>query len=210
MADDRTEARSVIGIAGPPGAGKTTLARGLAGALEGSALIHFDHYERLTEQPIEDIRRWMESGAAMERLVVPQLAEDLQALKLGNMVTDRATQARISARRFIVFETPLGRRHADTGRHIDFLIWIDTPLDMALARNIRELSAKVDARSPGAPTAFVAWLQAYLDNYLAVVSRLLRMQQDSVRPEADLVIDGTRPPEEKLQTARLEILRRFG
>lgn len=200
----------VIAIAGPVGGGKSTLVRGLAGHLEDASAVYFDHYERITEQPIEAIGEWMREGADLDRIVVPGLGEDLQSLKEGRTVADPLTREPVSARRFILFETQFGRRHTASGQHVDFLVWLDIPLDIALARKVRQFAGEAAATHEGAnPGRFVAWLQTYLDNYVAVVGGLLRLQRDTVATDADLVLDGTLAPEVLRQQAEQAILRQF-
>ena len=206
---DAGQASYVIAVAAPPGAGKSTLIRLLAGRLPDATVIHFDHYERITEQPIEKIRLWMENGADLNEVEIPGLAEDLQALKHGRSVRDPRTRAEIRARKYVLFETQFGRQHAATGRHIDFLIWIDLPLDVALARKVRQFAGEVDARNQEELEAFAPWLHTYLDNYLAVVGGLLRIQRDTVGASADLIVDGESDPGALLLQVEQEILRRL-
>ena len=203
------DARYVIAVAAPVGGGKSTLVRRLAERLADATAIHFDHYERITEQPIEKISLWMQHGADLDEFEIPRLADDLQALKRGSSVLDPLTRAEIPARKYILFETQFGRQHAATGRHIYFLIWVDTPLDVALARKVRQFAGELDGRDAGANRAFASWLRAYLDNYLAVVGGLLRIQRETVGANADLVIDGERDPDALLRQAAQEILQRF-
>ena len=35
---------------------------------------------------------------------------------------------------YVVADAPLGRAHSDSGRFIDLMVFIDTPLDIAMAR----------------------------------------------------------------------------
>ena len=200
----------VVAVAGPVGGGKSTLVDGLAGRLADTTAIHFDHYERMTEQPIEKIREWMKNGADLDQMSLPGLAEDLQSLKSGRPVSDPLTRAEIPARKYILFETQFGRQHAATGRHIDFLIWIETPLDLALARKIRQFAGEFDAHDREAVRTFAPWLKAYLDNYLDVVGGLLRIQQEAVRVNADLLIDGECEPGALQLQVEQAILGRFG
>lgn len=195
----------VIAIAGPVGAGKSTLVRGLAARLESATALYFDRYERMTERPIEQIRAWMEDGADLDEMPVPGLAEALQSLKLGRPVKDPLSGTQVAPARHILFETQFGRRHAQTGQHIDFLIWVDTPLDVALARKVRQFAAEVDPGKPGEVGSFAPWLQGYLDNYLDVVGSLLRLQRDTVVKSADLVIDGNCEPAEIAKKAEQAI-----
>lgn len=199
----------VIGVAAPVGGGKSTLVAGLADRLADAAVIHFDHYERITEQPIEKIRHWMQNGADLNEMHIPRLAEDLRALKSGHAVIDPLTGAEIPARKYILFETQFGRQHAATGRHIDLMIWIETPLDVALARKIRQFTGAIQGRDQEART-FGPWLHVYLDNYLNVVSGLLRTQRQTVGANADLIVDGELNSETLQSQVEQAVLERFG
>lgn len=205
-----TVERYVIAIAGPVGAGKSTLANRLQKALADSTCIRFDDYEQVTRQPIEKIRRWMENGADMDEMQIPGLAEDLLALKQGRAVCNPLTRDGTPAVRYILFETQFGRRHVVTGQHIDLLVWVDTPLDLALARKIRQFIEKLDGRDPDAARSFASWLHQYLGSYLGVVGDLLRIQRDTVGADADIVIDGTRDPAALQQEVVLAIRARLG
>jgi uridine kinase len=168
----------VIAVAGPVGAGKSTLVQALAGRLGGCEIVAFDDYERLTERPVGDARRWFMDGGTVDDIPVPGLQRALESLKRGD-----------SHARFVLFETQFGRLHEPTGRLIDFLVWIDTPLDIALARKVRQLCGGESAGTPG----FLGWLSGYLDNYLGLVGELLRLQRARVMPLADLIVDGGEP-----------------
>lgn len=182
----------VIAIAGPVGAGKTTLAQAVAHELSDAAILQFDHFERITEQSIEQVRDWMEGGADLDAIAIPGLPEALQALKAGRAVTDPMTGAIIRPRKYILFETQFGRRHAATGQHIDLMIWVDTPLDIALARKVRQFATALEGSDPAAVRTFGPWLHGYLENYIDVVAGLLRIQKESVGAGADVVVDGGR------------------
>lgn len=182
----------VIAIAGPVGAGKTTLAQAVAHQLADAAMLQFDHYERITEQSIEQVRDWVQGGADLDAIAIPGLAEALQALKAGRAVVDPLTGATIPSRKYILFETQFGRRHAATGRYIDLMIWVDTPLDVALARKVRQFAAALEGSDPAEARRFATWLHEYMGNYVDVVAGLLRMQKESVGAGADLVVDGAR------------------
>lgn len=178
----------VIGIAGPPGAGKTRLAQELAHLLGDASVLSMDHYQRMTDLPPEEIARWAARGADFDALPVPGLAEHLAALRRGQTVVDPTTGAMVPACRFIVFETHFGRAHRTTGPLIDVLVWLDTPVDVALARNLRAFVRPW--LQPGAGEAAQAeglrWIEGYLDNYLSLVAPLLRLQAERVPKDADL------------------------
>ncbi len=181
----------VIAVAGAPGAGKSSLVRALAAALPGASVVHFDHYERMTTQPIEDVRRWMAAGADIDKLPLPGLAEALGELKGGRMVIDPVTRAPIAPAELILFETQFGRRHSESGKYIDFLAWIDLPLDLALARKVRQMASGAGSGDTG----FAPWLEGYMGNYLDVVGALLRQQREKVASQAELTVDGRLAPD---------------
>jgi hypothetical protein len=131
----------------------------------------------------------MAQGADHDELPVPLLAEHLAQLRAGKAVDHPVTGASVLPRRHIVFETHFGRVHRATGSAIDLLLWIDTPPDVALARNLRSFLAPLAGlRDAAALHAEIGWIEGYLAHYEAVVARLLALQAQRVRPGADLVV----------------------
>lgn len=186
---------TVIAVSGPPGSGKTTLSLALAGALGDAASIHMDHYEQMTRKPLDEVERWMEEGAPFDGVPMPGLDEHLARLKAGHPVIDPATRVTVRPARYIVFETQFGRAHPGTGRHIDVLVWLDTPADVALARTLKAHTSAARREADEAGCAGrMAWLDGYLESYLRLVARLVTLQRDRVRPGADIVVDGARGP----------------
>lgn len=176
----------VVGVAGVPGAGKSTLVDALARLLPGAAPLRMDDFENMTRLPIGEVARWFREGADLDAFALPGLEAELARRKAA-------------AGGPVLFETQFGRAHRATGRHIDFLVWLDAPLDVALARALRAALAR------GAPQA---WLQGYLDNYLGTVRELLEMQQARVAQGADLVLDARCAPAQLAAQAREAFLGR--
>ncbi len=199
--------RHVVAVCGPIGGGKTSVVRGLVRQLGDAVAIHMDSYERMTSAQIDDVARWAERGADVEQLPVPLLAEHLRALRRGETVSDPARGAPIEPRKYIVLETQFGRQHKSTGEQIDLLIWIDTPLDLALARKLKAFTGDALRERAEAGRERLAWLDGYLANYLALVRRLMLLQEARVRPQADVVLDGGGELEAIVREARLQVLR---
>lgn len=194
----------VIAISGTPGAGKTTLVRRVAYALSDAVAIHFDDYKSIAQYPADMINptglaNWVKEGKDLDAWKIPQLLDDLNALRSGKAISLPANQGEIEPAKFIVLEEPSGRARAGLQELIDMVVLIDLPLEIALARQVqdyisyclKELSAD-DIRKA---------LQRFLDGhehyplvreyYLAVV--------EAARRDCDLILDGTRPTEELTQ-----------
>jgi uridine kinase len=188
---------TVISIASPPGGGKTTLSRLLSARLHDAPILHYDDYEALTRRSPAEIERWLDDGARLDEIPVPGYAEKLTSLKAAGTA-------------HVVVDGPLGRAHPPTAAMIDFLFFIDTPLDIALARVVRK-QAKLAAHTPDRDGAlkFAGWLEGYLDNYARFMRRSYVMQRALVLPQADHVLDGTLTPD-RLAEAMLGTLAERG
>ena len=200
----------VVAVCGPIGSGKSSIVRGLVARLGDAVAIHMDSYERMTRAPVDQVMRWAERGADFEALEVPLLAEHLEKLKRGETVVEPAGRTPIAPRKYVVFETQFGRAHEATGAQIDLLIWIDVPLDVALARKLKLFAGEAlrDARA-GAALERLAWLDAYLGNYLRLVGPLMQVQAARVRPQADMLVDGSGELDASVRAAAGEILVRL-
>ena len=180
----------VIGVAGHAGAGKTSLVRALLHIMPDAAAIHIDNYQQITKRPLRELVRWMNAGGDYDRFPIPHLDDHLASLKRGVPVIDPATGQEIAPHKYLLFETHFGRAHRATGRHIDLLLWVETPLDVALARNVRDfLSSMLHERDAAACADRAAWIYNYLGSYLDDTRRLVTHQKDTVAAEADLVLD---------------------
>lgn len=194
----------MVAVAAPIGGGKSALVYGLAAALGGAATLHFDDYELATRQSPEQLARWIAAGADFNSLRAPGFADALHSLGRGETIADRAGGEPIRPTRFLVLEMPLGRAYAETAELIDYLVWVDTPLDLALARNLRSLTVAALAENAD-PPGFLRWLDAYLGQYMDQVRLILELQRTRVAPAADLVLDGTRTQAELIAEAASRI-----
>jgi hypothetical protein len=183
----------VISVAAPPGGGKTTLSRMISAKLHNAPILHYDDHEALTRRSPAEIEAWLDRGARLDEIPVPGFAEKLAGLKA-------------SGAPFVVVDSPLGRAHPPTSAAIDFLIFVDTPLDIALARVLLD-QARLAARAaePGAARDFAVWLEGYLGNYARFMRRSYGVQRTTVMPQADLVLDGTFTPDRLVELAMLAI-----
>jgi uridine kinase len=189
----------VVAIAGPPGSGKTALMTALADLLPDVTCLFLDGFDTPAgRMSAAALARWLQAGARFDALAVPALAASLAALKAGQAVTEPVSGRRVTPAAVILFEMPFGRAYGPTARLIDFLVWLDTPLDIALARNVLAW----ESMAPQRPRT---WLPRYMQEYLAVTRAVLAAQQGAVAPAADLVLDGLAPPARAAQNL-LDIL----
>ncbi|WP_205524128.1 AAA family ATPase [Oceanomicrobium pacificus] len=158
----------VVAISGPPGAGKTALARRLA-ETAGATLLSFDDFETMTDLGPAAIEDWLDRGAPLD-----ELASAPFAAAVGR------------ARGRLVLDMPLGRADPLVGDRIDCAVWLDCPPDLALARKVAQFAR--DAATQPAP-GFAPWLAAYLQNYERIVRPCIDMLCEKSRNTADIILD---------------------
>ena len=175
----------VVGLSGVPGSGKTALLRRLLQACPGAQSVSYDQFHPgLSETEIED---WIRRGGAPDELPLTALMETLSRL------TKERAQA--ATRPLLLFETAFGRAHRASGAFVDFSVWIDTPLDLALARAVLVFLDQV-ARdpAPGAAAEFISWQTRYMQDY-PMLRRMYLAARERGAAAADLVVDGAQPVE---------------
>src|SRR5690349_812912 len=92
----------VIAISGPSGAGKTTLVEKVVALLGDATTLYSDHYKPVARW-YPDIRQWVEQGCDPNQFVsIPQLVEDVRALRAGRAVVSPRSQQAIAPARYIV------------------------------------------------------------------------------------------------------------
>lgn len=197
----------IIAVAAPVGGGKTSYVREIAKILKDASIIYYDHYENLTEKPVDTILEWLRDGGDFNAFEFKNLAGDLKKLKNGEPVIDPLTGEEIPPEKYIVFEMPLGKAHLETAAWIDLLIWIELPPDIALARKIKEFTETFLIKDSEYRNSML-WLDSYLGNYLRVTRDVLKIQKEKVSPDADIVIDGEKDFEKTVQYCIEEIRKR--
>jgi uridine kinase/ADP-ribose pyrophosphatase YjhB (NUDIX family) len=173
--NDSSQKVKIIGISGVSGAGKTTLARQLGETLNATTLF-WDDYDPISTGP-EDYVAWYHSHERNTNAWHYEALEHvLQNLKNKKSICCPATQRLLVPTSLIIFDAPMGYSHQATGQYIDFLIFLDTAPDIALARRL--------LRDSGVQN-FVEELHYYLD-----ASRPVYLSTYEERENSDLIVDG--------------------
>ncbi|MEK4670268.1 uridine kinase [Niallia sp. FSL R7-0271] len=161
----------VISIAAVSGGGKTAVAKHLAAKWnKGVQLIHFDDYELKGPHHFGE---WAKnSGDYNDWDVLP-------------IVVDICSSLENPAVEIIILDYPFSTLNTQLQHLIDLSIYIDTPLDIAMARRIvrDEFSSITEIRTN-------------CQSYLNEGRRAYQGMVEKVKPSADIVIDGTLQLEE--------------
>ena len=195
----------IIGISAVTGGGKTTVALRLTEVLEDTIALHFDDYDDTNVHP-NDIQGWFAAGADYDAYETPVFTGHLQALKAGRTIRYPIGDVTIAPARYVVADAPLGRAHADSGRFIDLMVFIDTPLDIAMARRVLR---EIDREEYRTPDEALQYVKDELSGYLAQARPIYEEFQERMRATSDLIVDGTFSIDEIVEKIRLEVKARF-
>ncbi len=170
----------IIGIGSCSGGGKTAVTKQLVSILRDAIAIHYDDYsDFIIDPPIET---W-QHGVNLDDFKTPRIKTDLVRLKAGGTITHPITGKIIGPARYIVFDCALGKNHKETGHLIDHMFFIDTPLDIAMARRIKRDYPATDNNS-------LLKLHHEIDLYLAGMRNAYLEMEKNVKQPSDYVVDG--------------------
>ncbi len=157
----------VISIAAVSGGGKTTVVNALCNKLTSSKSLHFDNYD-FKEYP-KDFFQWVKSGADYNAWGTEVLAKDIQSLIEEDSIE------------FLLLDYPFAYKNDKIAPYIDYSIFIDTPLDIAMARRIiRDMKYE-------SMDLLISNLKVYMDKGRVAYLEML----NSIRPNSDLIVDGS-------------------
>ncbi len=156
----------IISIAAVTAGGKTTVVNRLKEKLDNVCALHFDDYT--FEGEVDNFYQWVLDGADYNVWNLKPLEEDiLELMECGRYD-------------YLILDYPFAYCHEQLKKYINKAIFIDTPLDVALARRV--LRDMIDASGDEIRTD----LELYL-KYARIA--FVQMQKD-VLPSSDYVIDG--------------------
>jgi uridine kinase len=164
----------IIAIDAIAGGGKSTLSGAVNAALSSSARYCFDDYDEPDIHPT-DFYDWWQRGADIAAFDCPTLYQ---------MVSRHIEKKDVG---HLVLDMPFGRQHGRFLHLIDLSVFIDTPLDIALARRI--------LRDHDDLTSVRHEMKEYLSKVRALYTDHFQMSKT-----CDLVLDGTWPVESRKDT----------
>ncbi len=186
----------VIGICSPSGGGKTALVKKLTVLIEDTVTISFDDYG----DPFKDIsnfEKWIKQGADLDKITTSKLVSDLEAIRNGQRIHSPTNQHNIEPKKIILFDTLVGRSQHATGKFIDYLVYINTPFELALARRIMRMLTEIPPDNTNIIPAQekIENLCEYLAAYASPTGprQIYQAIHNQVINLADLVLDGEKP-----------------
>ncbi|MFJ8089885.1 hypothetical protein ACIQ7N_17000 [Lysinibacillus sp. NPDC095746] len=157
----------VIAIAAVSGGGKTTISTHLNERLQNSKILFFDEYD--FDGP-DDIIDWIDNGANYDEWNLAPLIRDLEGL-----LTEPLD--------YIVLDFPFAYKHSKTSKFFDFTVFIDTPLDIAMARRV----------SRDFKNSTVENILMDMEGYISQGRRGYLEMLETIKPNSDIIVDGTLP-----------------
>ena len=154
----------VIAIGSVSDGGKTTIVTQLLAQLQNSKALFFDDYD--FEGP-DDVLKWVDRGADYDEWNLTPLIGDLEEL-LSEPLD------------YILPDFPFAYQHSQTSRFIEFAVFIDTPLDIALTRRMMR-----DFKSSSTEEILLQ-----MEHYATHGRRAYLKMLKSIKPNSDLIVNG--------------------
>lgn len=112
----------IIAIGAVSAGGKTTVINAINDRLPRTAALYFDDYSFKGE--VEDFSKWISEGA------------DVHVWDLSPLKADIERIIRSGERDYLLLDYPFAYQHQMIKDYLDCCIFIDTPLDIAMARRV--------------------------------------------------------------------------
>ena len=155
----------VIAVAAVSGGGNTTITTHLNEILQNSKTLYFDDYN--FEGP-NSIIEWVANGSNYDDWNLAPLITDLESL-----LTEPLD--------YIIMDFPFAYKHFKTSKLIDFTVFIDTPLDIAMARRVTR-----DFKNSSVENILLdmkSYISQGRQGYLEMLN--------TIKPNSDIIVDGT-------------------
>ena len=195
----------VIVFAGTCGSGKSSVLHRVAEMLDGAPILKFDEYERFMNGWPEDLKQWLADGADANQFKNLRMLRDIQFLLLGESITHPNTNRPIIPAQYLFIEDPFGKQRSAFAKYYDYLVFVDTPQDVALCRmvkrwiknkSLQQDGAAAEERKEATPEQLLELIETSLNRYLVSHRELYTLVSSKTKQNADLIINGLKPVEE--------------
>ncbi|WLD92314.1 hypothetical protein [Alkalihalobacillus sp. AL-G] len=178
---------NIIAISGTSGSGKSTLVNELSKQLNAAAL-YFDAYQATTHYP-HDMKSRLSLGDEIDpcEITSPNFDQDITQLRNGKKITDPWGRELIPSE-YIIVEEPFGRLRKGISDVLDFVVFVDTPPDICLARRIlRDLQVEYKTVDSSERLKIV---EGFLTSYIQGLGNGYKYICGNVGKIADLTVNG--------------------
>lgn len=156
----------VIAIAAVSGGGKTTIVQALNNELNFSKSLYFDEYD-FDECP-DDFFEWVQRGCNYNEWNTEILVNDIKEL---------LSQPNLD---YVLLDYPFAYKNDKVASYLDYTIFTETPLDIAMARRILR-----DRENES-----IEVLKEDLTYYISKGRIAYLEMLNTIKPNSDLIIDG--------------------
>ena len=157
----------IIAIAAVTAGGKTTAVNGLKRKLKNAKSLHFDDYS--FEGEVDDFHQWVLAGANYNVWNLKPFEDDII-----NIINSGKCE-------YLILDYPFAYCHQMIKKYIDVAIFIDTPLDIALARHILRDMGNSNGEE----------IRKELKGYLKYARIGYEQMLKDILPSSDYIIDGS-------------------
>jgi len=157
----------VVAVSGVSGAGKTTVVKQLANEFYCPYLLFDDHIDKSTYP--QDMKHWLKNGANVSLIKTPKFV-----ISLKNLISKNSS-------RFIFIEEPFGKERDSMSSLIDYVVLLDQPMELCLARIIKRHTEQPNSNS-------ISSISNYLDKYEDHFREIYISAANQVRNNSDLIL----------------------
>jgi len=158
----------VVAISGVSGAGKTTIVKQLAIKFNCPFLLFDDHTDKNTYP--QNMKLWLKSGANVSLIKTPKFVSALEG------IISKSNSP------FIFIEEPFGKERDSIASLIDYVVLLDHPMELCLARIIKRHTENPNSNSIGS-------IANYLNKYEDHFRQIYITAANQVRKNSDLIIN---------------------
>ena len=158
----------VVAVSGASGAGKTTIVKELANEFDCPFLLFDAHTDKSTYP--QNMKNWLKNGANVSLIKTPKFVTSLESLISKN------------DSRFIFIEEPFGKERDSMSSLIDYVVLLDQPLELCLARIIKRHTEQPNSDS-------ICSISNYLDKYEDHFREIYISAVKQVRNKSDLIFN---------------------